>query len=661
MSSVSNRKPRRAVRATHIVDQGTQSISDVEVKTLAITLLPAAKNAGEIKPTALDDYVVQTKLLEMDANQHFVIPFGLRNILYSNFSGLENLFEGRSLEIDETQAKEGSSERKMLERSLAVPLFQAAERMTIILAIRNSAERNQNTRFQEADSSEEDVPGIVFDLFKELSFILDQMETKSSEILLKFQDPEDKKVTFEEAIFLLNKPGLIVTTTDADTVVAYETISAQLKRSFMGSYIQARGFVLIDNGNGPQKVADQFILDAFNGEVAVSELDFGLITADSTKGKELAERGRKYVQLTSNPSYVKCEGHQKRRSWSRTNQFRAKGRCMIDIVSMRQMDPDYSYYFGVDRYSDEDKGRKKVPVVLSDADFIIASPFVYGFSFLTKQWGEFKVQEMSNISFRDTAFDNLVLDPAKKEILYSLVDTVRSGTADLIDGKSIGTILLLAGPSGAGKTLTAESIAERLQRPLYMVGVGELGTDAESLERNLSRVLSTATAWNAILLIDEADIFMEERSAMDVERNAMVGIFLRLLEYYEGVLFLTTNRANNIDKAFFSRISLSLYYEALGVRDRRTVWKNLAGMNDIRLNSNELDQLSAYDLNGREIKNVLKLASALAGRDDQPVRISYMIKVIDQGINFKDKVNVKKTFGGFINGLFSRFQSLIVK
>jgi SpoVK/Ycf46/Vps4 family AAA+-type ATPase len=55
------------------------------------------------------------------------------------------------------------------------------------------------------------------------------------------------------------------------------------------------------------------------------------------------------------------------------------------------------------------------------------------------------------------------------------------------------------------------------------------------------------------MLIDEADIFLEKRSTEDIERNAVVGTFLRLLEYYDGVLFLTTNRVHNFDEAFYSR------------------------------------------------------------------------------------------------------------
>src|SRR4051812_31264977 len=94
-------------------------------------------------------------------------------------------------------------------------------------------------------------------------------------------------------------------------------------------------------------------------------------------------------------------------------------------------------------------------------------------------------------------------------------------------GKGGGMILLLHGPPGCGKTLTAEAIAETLHRPLYSVSVGELGTDTATLETKLRDILDIASVWNSVILLDEADIFLDKRSDNDIERNSMVGIFLR--------------------------------------------------------------------------------------------------------------------------------------
>ena len=92
--------------------------------------------------------------------------------------------------------------------------------------------------------------------------------------------------------------------------------------------------------------------------------------------------------------------------------------------------------------------------------------------------------------------------------------------------------------------------------------MGELGTDPRQLESSLREILDVATAWDAVIGLDEADVFLEARDEHDIVRNAMVGVFLRLLEYHQGVLFLTTNRVKNIDSAFYSRISVALQYPA---------------------------------------------------------------------------------------------------
>ena len=84
-------------------------------------------------------------------------------------------------------------------------------------------------------------------------------------------------------------------------------------------------------------------------------------------------------------------------------------------------------------------------------------------------------------------------------------------------------IMLLSGPPGVGKTLTAESVAENMKVPLYMMSAGDLGSQSHEIERNLSNILEMCTKWEgSILLIDEADVFLEQRSAHDLERNKLV-------------------------------------------------------------------------------------------------------------------------------------------
>ena len=185
------------------------------------------------------------------------------------------------------------------------------------------------------------------------------------------------------------------------------------------------------------------------------------------------------------------------------------------------------------------------PENMTNEDLLLCSPTALGFSFADKLWVELAVAHISDIQWDTGAFDSLVLPEAQKRIVRALVeshtkihDKKGTGFDDFIKGKGRGLVAVLHGRPGVGKTLTAEGISEFLKRPLYCVGAGELGTDPRTLEQQLGKILDVAHVWGAVLLLDEADVFLERRSVHDLHRNALVSIFLRLLEYFQGILFL---------------------------------------------------------------------------------------------------------------------------
>lgn len=91
-------------------------------------------------------------------------------------------------------------------------------------------------------------------------------------------------------------------------------------------------------------------------------------------------------------------------------------------------------------------------------------------------------------------------------------------------------------------------------------------------------------------------------------------VFLRLVEHYQGVLFLTTNRMEVIDPAFQSRVDFILPYTGLTMEAREEVWRNLitrAGAERMDVSDEDIWKLAQLNLNGREIKNLLKSAMLL--------------------------------------------------
>jgi SpoVK/Ycf46/Vps4 family AAA+-type ATPase len=260
-------------------------------------------------------------------------------------------------------------------------------------------------------------------------------------------------------------------------------------------------------------------------------------------------------------------------------------------------------------------------------------PRVHGYSFKKKQWLLFYIDRITDITFDSNAFGSLVLPEDQKELILSFAESqTKNNTSfdDLISGKGRGHITLLSGPPGVGKTLTAESVSEHMHAPLFMMSSGDFGTNPSEIEDKLSKILEMVAKWNAVLLIDECDVFLEARSDNDLERNKLVSIFLRILEYYEGLLFLTTNRVDNIDLAFQSRIHISIAYPDLSVASRRHIWDGFLKRLKVRQDWSEidLDELATVKLNGRQIKNVLKSATLLSARKNDTLRRKYVDVVL---------------------------------
>ncbi|PGG97394.1 hypothetical protein GX51_07364 [Blastomyces parvus] len=281
----------------------------------------------------------------------------------------------------------------------------------------------------------------------------------------------------------------------------------------------------------------------------------------------------------------------------------------------------------------------------SDEELLIASPVVLGFAFSEKLWLEFTVSGINEIEWNSGAFDSLVLPENQKSIVKALVESHTFHAAenidDVIQGKGKGLVAVLHGPPGTGKTLTAEGIAELLKRPLYMVSAGELGTDSRTLEGELNKILDIAHSWGAVLLLDEADVFLEKRTIHDIHRNALVSIFLRLLEYFQGILFLTTNRVETFDDAFQSRIHVALRYGDLTPKAKRTVWKMFLdkvrikdGLKVVPFTEADYDSLARHNLNGRQIKNSVRTAQALALNEKTPLSMEHISRVLDVAETF---------------------------
>jgi hypothetical protein len=587
--------------------------------TKAPPALTSRKASTNVTPELQDPDV-----FDRGGNGRFVwVPKNVRDHIYI-YLDVDNLFDPRLLRSNE--ALMSVMEQRLLKNTFSVPVYEFLPHLDEI-------EETLEDRGM-GDLSTEDQA--------RMNHLVKLLKEEKELLVKRFEnvDSPDAEVTAEELVLFLNGTGRLFSVTKGSTQVAFKSKGAQVVKSMFGWYISIKGEVYVNFGDGIQQSQTDFEVAYFSGKKRIADTGIRMLSVEPELSAQLVERGRKYVQLTSKPSYMQYTGTILRKSWWSENHYKATGRIMIDMGSMRAMDTDYRHYFAWDSYGQRhgvNTPKLDLTREFTNEELITMSPFIYGFSFISKTWGEMIVDNVSEIQFRENAYEMLVLDEERKDMMFSLVESGMSGgDKDFIGGKGGGVIFMLAGTPGTGKTLSAEAIAEKLKRPLYMVGVGELGTDVASLETSLRNILDVATKWNAVLLLDECDIFMEARQDDDIERNAMVGIFLRLLEYYEGILFLTTNRADNIDEAFYSRISLAMYYEALDEATRAKVWANLFAT--YKVEGVNPEDLASHELNGRKIKQVIRIATALAHAKKRKVELADFKNVIAKEMQFRKAI-----------------------
>lgn len=312
---------------------------------------------------------------------------------------------------------------------------------------------------------------------------------------------------------------------------------------------------------------------------------------------------------------------------------------------------------------------------------------------------------------RQTTLDDIKMKDSHRNIIRSTVSShfdkkekehksiVPEYQPDVIQGKGKGVVILLHGAPGVGKTATAEAVAQEYKKPLFPITCGDLGTTPEIVENTLKNIFRYAHLWDCVLLLDEADVFLTQRDRTDVERNALVSgtpptlriyclpqlssspeanmvlVFLRVLEYYSGILFLTTNRVGALDEAFRSRIHVSLYYPHLSRRDTLAILKDnlnrlprvenvaegeVAGPGHIQIQDREIEDFITSEFNrchekhnrgpwnGRQIRNAVQIASCLAFYEVQSKPQSKNVRAVLTATHFKTVAETTAEFDRYL-------------
>jgi ATP-dependent 26S proteasome regulatory subunit len=191
-----------------------------------------------------------------------------------------------------------------------------------------------------------------------------------------------------------------------------------------------------------------------------------------------------------------------------------------------------------------------------------------------------------------------------------------------------GTAALFAGPSGTGKTMAAEIIANELGVDLFRIDLSSVVSKyIGETEKNLERIFAAATRSNSVLLFDEADALFGKRSSVndahDRYANVEISYLLQRMEQYEGITILTSNLRGNIDEGFWRRLAFTIHFPFPDEETRLEIWKRIwPKETELDLDVDFVKLASRFNLSGANIRNIGLAAAFLSAAEDRPVTMA---------------------------------------
>jgi hypothetical protein len=228
------------------------------------------------------------------------------------------------------------------------------------------------------------------------------------------------------------------------------------------------------------------------------------------------------------------------------------------------------------------------------------------------------VVNMAPYKYKPEMAEMLILPTKVDRVAKMLMASESDEAEDIVEGKSQGKMITCVGDPGLGKTLLAEVLSEAVEKPLYKIQAAQLGLDPETLETKLRVLLHRAERWDCVLMIDEANAYIHDRG-IDVTQNAIVGVFLRLLEYFRGTIILTTNQTNadgtdmDIDDAILSRSNAVIHFGLPTEDEALRIWKVQKKLLKADLSDETIQKgVKHFKYSGRSIRQLIRLAWGLA-------------------------------------------------
>lgn len=257
---------------------------------------------------------------------------------------------------------------------------------------------------------------------------------------------------------------------------------------------------------------------------------------------------------------------------------------------------------------------------------------------------------------------DLVLPDDNSALLRQIADQVQNRHKVYDDwgfrqktSRGLGISALFSGPSGTGKTLAAEVIANELELNLYRIDLSAVVSKyIGETEKNLRKVFDAAEDGGALLFFDEADALFGKRSEVkdshDRFANTQIADLLQRMEAYSGLAILATNMKSALDQAFLRRLRFIVNFSFPGPAERQDIWQK-AFPRQVFIPGSEcgdLDfvRLSAFNLTGGNIHSIALNAAFLAARSGDYVNMRHVAQALRTEFRKLDKPVNEAEFKG---------------